>query len=209
MLSGNQKKRDTEKITEIITKKPELINCTAKKPPKQDDGQSPLQVAFKTRNFWAVKYFLEKGADVNFMDAESINDWKMPVLHDGIMAVVSLARFEVPTDPWDKEKKDAFEIKGTKEHFDKGLALLNCMVEKGADVNSLDSYGNTALMRLCADIKNRWFDKERPLAKESVEDLKQIFDLLIKYGADINQSTPTREPITKMQRNLLEQMGIL
>ncbi len=133
------KKRDTEKITEIITKKPELVNCTAKKPPKQDDGQSPLQLAFKTRNFWAVNYFLEKGADLN----------------------------------------------------------------------SVDSYGNTALMRLCADIKNRWFDRERPLAKESVEDLKQIFDLLIKYGADINQSTPTREPITKMQRNLLEQLGIL
>lgn len=86
---------------------------------KKDDGQSPLQIAFKTGNFWAVKYFLENGADVNFIDATSVNEWKMPVLHDAIMATVSMARFEIPVDPWNEEKKDVYELKGVKNTLKK------------------------------------------------------------------------------------------
>lgn len=168
------RERDTEKITELITKKPDLVNCNAKQPPKRDDGQSPLQIAFKSKNFWAVKYFLENGADVNFIDATSVNEWKMPVLHDAIMATVALARFEFPVDPWDEEKKHLYEFQGVKEHFDKTFSLLKIMVDNKADVNSLDSYGNSVLMRAFADVENRWTTKERPLAKETAEDLKQI-----------------------------------
>ena len=202
------RERDTEKITELITKNPDLVNCIAKQPPKKDDGQSPLQIAFKSRNFWAVKYFLENGANVNFVDATSVNDWKMPVLHDAIMATVALARFEFPVDPWNEEKKHLFELKGVKEHFDKTFSLLKIMVDNGADVNSVDSYGNSVLMRACADIENRWTTKSRPLAKETIEDLKQIFYLLISSGADIYRPTPTRKAITEMNIRLLEQIGI-
>ena len=31
---------DFEMVRQIIEKKPELVNCVAKKPPKKDDGQS-------------------------------------------------------------------------------------------------------------------------------------------------------------------------
>ncbi len=203
------RKRDNEKIKEIITKKPELVNSIAKQPPKKDDGQSPLQIAFKTKNFWAVKYFLNNGADVNFIDSTSVNSWKMPVLHDAIMTTIAMARFEFPIDPWDDEKKDIYQLKGIKEHFDQTFLLLKFMIENGANVNSVDSYENTALMRACADIENRWSTKTRPLAKETIEDVKQIFDLLISNGADINYSTPTRRPITEMNKNLLKQLGII
>ena len=202
------RERDTEKITELITQKPELVNCIAKQPPKKDDGQSPLQIAFKSKKNWAVKYFLENGADVNFIDATSVNDWKMPVLHDAIIATVSLARFKFPVDPWNEEKKHLYELKGNKEHFDKAFSLLKVMVDKGADVNSVDSYGNSVLMRACADIENRWTTNDRPLAKETIEDLKQIFDLLISSGADIYRPTPTRKMITEMNTKLLGQIGI-
>ena len=198
------RERNTEKITELITKKPDLVNCIAKQPPKKDDGQSPLQVAFKTRNFWAVKYFLENGADVNFIDATSVNEWKTPVLHDAIMATVALARFEFPVDPWDDEKKHLYKLNGVKEHFDKTFSLLKIMIDNGADVNSVDSYGNSVLMRTCADIENHWTTKERPLAKETIEDLKQIFLLLISSGAVIYQPTPTRKAITEINKKLLE-----
>lgn len=200
--------RDTDKITELVTKQPELVNCIAKQPPKKDDGQSPLQVAFKTKNFWAVKYFLEKGADVNFIDTTSVNEWKTPVLHDAIMATVSLARFEFPVDPWNEKKKHLFKLEGEKEHFDKTFSLLKMMVDKGADVNAVDSYGNTPLMRACLDIKNRWTTKERPLPKETVKDLKQIFDLLISSGADIHHSASTRQAITENSQELLKQLNI-
>jgi hypothetical protein len=39
---------DLELVKKIIEAKPELVDCTAKQPPKKDDGQSPLQVALKT-----------------------------------------------------------------------------------------------------------------------------------------------------------------
>ena len=39
---------DLDTVRQLIEKKPELVNCTAKQPPKKDDGQSPLQVALKT-----------------------------------------------------------------------------------------------------------------------------------------------------------------
>ncbi|MGY0037417.1 hypothetical protein [Pedobacter sp. NJ-S-72] len=200
--------KDTNKITELITKKPDLVNCVAKQPPKKDDGQSPLQIAFKARNFWAAKYLLEKGVDVNFIDATSVNEWKMPVLHDAIMATVSLARFEFAVDPWNEEKKHLYELKGVKEHFDKTFSLLKIMVEKGADVNSVDSYGNSVLMRACADVENRWMAKDRSLPKETIWDLKQIFDLLISSGADVYRTTSTRKAITEMNKRLLEQLKI-
>ncbi len=202
------RKREIEKIKELITKRPDLVNCIAKEPPKKDDGQSPLQIAFKTGNFWAVKYFLENGADVNFIDTTSVNDWKMPVLHDAVMATVALARFEYPIDPWNEEKKDIYELKGVKEHFEKTFSLLKIMVDKEANVNSVDSYGNSVLMRACADIQNRWTNTDRPLAKETVEDLKQIFDLLISSGADIYLSTPTRKSVVEMNQKLLEQLNV-
>ncbi len=202
------RKRETEKIRDLIEKKPDLVNCIAKQPPKKDDGQSPLQIAFKSKNFWAAKYFLENGADVNFIDATSVNEWKIPVLHDAIMATVALARFEFPVDPWNEEVKHLYALEGAKEHFDKMFVLLKVMVDHGADVNSIDSYGNSVLMRACADVENRWTSKDRPLPRETIEDLKQIFDLLISSGADIYRSTTTRKAITDTNIKLLNQIGI-
>lgn len=200
--------RDIEKIASLIEKQPELVNCVAKQPPKKDDGQSPLQVAFKSKNFWAVKYLLEHGADVNFIDSESVNEWQMPVLHDAIMATVHMARYEFPIDPWDPQKKDLYEITGNKEHFDKTLWLLSLMVEKGANVNAVDSFGNTPLMRFCLDAENRWTNRNRPLAQETIEDLKQVIQLLLTHGADIHYASPKRKAVTEMYPELLHQLNI-
>jgi Ankyrin repeat. len=84
---------DFEKVKTLIERKPELVNCVAKQPPKKDDGQSPLQVAFKTGNFDIADYLVDQGANVNFIEAESINEWKAPVIHDAIRATVFSSRF--------------------------------------------------------------------------------------------------------------------
>ena len=57
-------------MTALLDKKPELIACTAKAPPKKDVGQSPLQVAIKTNNYVIAHLLLDRGADVNFMEPE-------------------------------------------------------------------------------------------------------------------------------------------
>lgn len=77
---SSYKKKESDTVRELLAKKPELVRCTAKQPPKKDDGQSPLQVAFKTGNFEAANLLLDLGADVNFMEDESCcNDWRAPV----------------------------------------------------------------------------------------------------------------------------------
>ena len=72
---------DLEMVRQIIEKKPELVNCIAKKPPKKDDGQSPLQVALKTGNTAIANYLLDMGADVNFIEDETCcNAWRTPFI---------------------------------------------------------------------------------------------------------------------------------
>ena len=39
-----------DEVALILDKKPDLISCLAKAPPKKDDGQSPLMVAIKSDN---------------------------------------------------------------------------------------------------------------------------------------------------------------
>jgi len=39
-----------DEVAALLDKKPELISCLAKAPPKKDDGQSPLMVAIKSDN---------------------------------------------------------------------------------------------------------------------------------------------------------------
>lgn len=50
-------------IKNILQRKPEVVNCVAKQPPKKDDGQSSLQVAIKSGNsdFTIPYYVIEKG----------------------------------------------------------------------------------------------------------------------------------------------------
>lgn len=57
-----------EEVNRILTKKPELLSCTAKAPPKKDVGQSPLMAAIKSDNLEAAHLLLNLGADVNFRD---------------------------------------------------------------------------------------------------------------------------------------------
>ena len=61
------RKGDIETVRELLEKKPELISCTAKQPPKQDDGQSPLQVAIKSGQFEIAHLLLDLGADLDYI----------------------------------------------------------------------------------------------------------------------------------------------
>lgn len=81
---------DIHLVKDLIGNKPELIHCTAKQPPKKDDGQSPLQIALKTGIFDIAEYLLDMGADPNFMEAEDCcyPEQRAPALHDAINAAV-------------------------------------------------------------------------------------------------------------------------
>lgn len=48
-----------EEVAAILNKKPDLISCLAKAPPRKDDSQSPLMVAIKSDNLEVGRELLD------------------------------------------------------------------------------------------------------------------------------------------------------
>ena len=185
---------DLEIVRQIIEKKPELVNCVAKKPPKKDDGQSPLQVALKTGNTAIANYLLDMGADVNFIEDETCcNAWRTPVLHDAINCAVMSCRWN--TD----DKYMGFREFSTKERSVEALGVLKKMLDMGADVNALDSYGNSGLNRFALQAKQilpsynyaeHREENDRIFTAELHEDLRSVLQALKDAGADDSYKAP-------------------
>lgn len=134
------RKKDIEQVKQIIEHKPELVNCVAKQPPKKDDGQSPLQVSLKTGAFEIAEYLIDKGADLNFMeDSSCCNAWRAPVIHDAINAAVMNSRWNT------NDNIRGFRVFSTEQDARRAYRILEKMLTLGADVNALDSYGNSGI----------------------------------------------------------------
>lgn len=179
--------KDNNLVRELIAKNPSLVNCQAKQPPKKDDGQSPLQVAFKTRNFEIANFLIDNQADVNFMEPSTVNEWRAPVLHDAIMATIFSSRFFGITG-----------LQNTKEKFDTAFSSLSKLVKAGADVNAIDSYGNTCVMRATMDARQLLL---KDVNLELIEDLSKVFSLLKDSGAEFGASTATRKSVLDQYKN--------
>ena len=185
---------DIETVRQIIEKQPALVNCSAKQPPKKDDGQSPLQVALKTGHTAIANYLLDMGADVSFMENESCcNNWRAPVLHDAIVCSVMLSRWNI------NDEYVGFRVFSTKDSAVEALDILKRMLAMGANVNALDSYGFSGLNRFAfqakqilpsynyaehVEMKNRLFTDELH------EDLRNILQVLKDAGADTSYKAP-------------------
>jgi hypothetical protein len=169
---------DNATASRMLQESPDLVTAIATSPPKKDDGQSPLQIAFKTGNFEIAELLLSKGADTNYHEKSEVNEWTGPVLHDAIRA----AFFSTKT-----LRKDPSD-------FQYALRLLEQMLILGADPGATDSYGNTCLGRGLLDaaqmIKHPNVD---PAPGGTIDQARMILGVLIKYGADVNQKTATRE----------------
>ena len=185
---------DLEMVRQIIEKKPELVNCVAKKPPRKDDVQSPLQVALKTGNTAIANYLLDMGADVNFIEDETCcNAWRTPVLHDAINCAVMSCRWN------NDDKYMGFREFSTKERSVEALGVLKKMLDMGADVKALDSYGNSGLNRFALQAKQilpsynyveHREGKDRIFTEELHEDLRSVLQALKDAGADASYKAP-------------------
>ncbi len=183
------KKNDLDTVRALIEAKPELVNCTAKKPPASDDGQSPLQVALKNGMLTVAEYLLDRGADVRFMEADACaNPWRAPVLHDAINAAVMCSRWNT----YD-EAQDELRVFNGADTADRAYRLLVRMLDAGADVNAADSHGNTGLWRFCFQAEQilpgyHWQNKvelrDRILTDELFADLSRIYAALCRAGLD-------------------------
>lgn len=186
--------KDMEQVRQIIEQKPELVNCVAKQPPKKDDGQSPLQVSLKTGAFEIAEYLIDMGADVNFMEDDSCcNAWRAPVIHDAINAAVMNSRWNT------NNKIMGFREFSTKQDADRAYRVLERMVELGADVNAVDSYGSSGIWRFCLQAaqilpsynhNTHCENDDRIFTKELEEDLTRILNLLSQHHADFSYVSP-------------------
>lgn len=186
--------KDIELVKKIIDDKPELVNCTAKQPPKKDDGQSPLQVSLKIGAFDIAEYLIDNGADLNFIEAESCcNTWRAPVIHDAINAAVMNCRWNT------KCKYTGFKVFSTEENAKRTSEILEKMLRLESDVNRLDSHGNSGIWRFCLQANQilpafnyttNCESDDRIFTNELENDLLKILKILCAYGAELNYISP-------------------
>lgn len=188
------RQKDYELVKELISSKPELVNCTAKQPPKKDDGQSPLQVALKTGAFDIAEYLIDNRADLNFIEDESCcNTWRTPVIHDAINAAVMNSRWNT------NNQYMGFKVFSTEEDARRASEILEKMLKLGSDVNKLDSHGSSGIWRFCLqanqilptfNYSTNCESDDRIFTTELEADLLNILKILCRYGADLSYESP-------------------
>jgi hypothetical protein len=155
-------------------------------PPKKDDGQSGLQVAFKAGQFAIATLLIEHGADVNFQESSTVNEWTAPVLHDAVRAAI----FSIWSLPLNTSQPD------------QALAALHLLLRRGANPQAQDSYGNASLHRALLDaeqvLDHPQASSRQPLLLQQV---KRVFAALLVAGADPALTTATRPSAAGMAAN--------
>jgi len=177
---------DTNKVSELLEKNKEYLTICNVAPPKKVDGQSGLQVAFKTGNFEVAKLLIEKGANINFMETSEINEWTAPVLHDCIRATIF----------------NSYTLQRDTKQFDKAFNLLQLMLSKGANPKSIDSYGNNCLHRALMDARQMFDNPSTDLTNNIlIQQLQSVFTQLINAGADIKHGSDNRDSAEELYLN--------
>lgn len=175
-----------QKVTELIGSDKAYLTVCSFAPPKKNDGQSGLQVAFKTGNFDIAGLLIEKGADVNFMETSAINEWTAPVLHDCIRAMIF----------------NTYTLQKNEKRFAHAYALFQQMLDRGADPNAMDSYGNNCLHRAILDASQMISHPNADLSDGILLlQLRKIFKTLISAGADIHRHDERRPDAESLMIN--------
>jgi ankyrin repeat protein len=177
---------DINKVSELLNNNTEYLTICNVAPPKKDDGQSGLQVAFKTGNFEIARLLIDNGADTNFMETSEINEWTAPVLHDCITATIF----------------NSYTLQRDTKKFDKAFSHLELMLSKKADPKSVDSYGNNCLHRALMDARQMLDNPSTDLTNNIlIQQLQSVFTQLITAGADIKQGSENRNSAEELYLN--------
>ena len=197
-----------EEVAAMLDKKPDLISCLAKAPPKKDDGQSPLMVAIKSDNLEVAHLLLDRGADVNFADAINPygSNFGAPIWYDAIVQCFMRAGHTVGPGP---ERSKGYFL------------LLRRLLDMGMDPNQKTSYGLTAWQHALEEYDQFAHDSYPDYRVETAREeqrrlremLKAVLDELLKHGADIHDFIPPNEEglstVSALLRNLEEGKELL
>ena len=197
-----------EEAAAILDKKPDLISCLAKAPPKKDDGQSPLMVAIKSDNLEVAHLLLDRGADVNFADAVNPygNNFGAPIWYDAIGQCFMRAGHTVGPGP---ERSKGYFL------------LLRRLLDMGMAPNQKTSYGGTAWQHALEQYDEFAHDSFPSYRVETAKEenrrlremLKAVWDELLKHGADIHDFRPPNKEglshVSVILRNMEEGRELL
>ena len=149
-----------DEVAALLDKKPELISCLAKAPPKKDDGQSPLMVAIKSDN------------------PEGIN-FSAPIWYDAVGQCFMRARHTVGPGP--ERSKGYFLL--LRRLLGMGMDP-NQKTSYGVTAwqHALDQYEQFAHRSYPSYNVETAKEENRRLR----EMLKAVLDELLKHGADIH-----------------------
>jgi hypothetical protein len=177
---------DIEQVAASITTDKAYLSVCRVAPPKQDEGQSGLQVAFKAGQFAIARLLIEQGADVNFQETSTVNGWTAPVLHDAIRAALFSTWSQTPAT----------------STFDRAFSTLQLLLLQGASPQAQDSYGNASLHRALLDAK-QVLEHPQAATKQPLlfQQVRQVFAALLAAGADPTLATTTRPSATAMAVN--------
>lgn len=179
-----------DEVARILDKKPELIACLAKAPPKKDDGQSPLMVAIKSDNPEVAHLLLDRGADVNFRDAPTQpHNESAPIWYNAVGQCFLRARHTV--GPGIGRTKQFFELlcRLLDMGMDPNQKFTNDMMTLGAWQYALNEYDSFA-----HDYYSDWnVEGNKTENRQLREMLKAVLDQLLAHGADIHDFEPPGE----------------
>ncbi|MGW2183398.1 ankyrin repeat domain-containing protein [Streptomyces sp. NPDC001732] len=99
--------------------------------------------------FEVADLLLAHGAAPNFVDSGSPYPHSTPVLHDAVKAAVLRSRRPRPIRSTGGDEQE--QLRAAAERADAAFAVLRRVLESGADIHALDSYGNSALHRAVMD----------------------------------------------------------
>jgi hypothetical protein len=100
---------------------------------------------------------------------------------------------------YDKLLYGGLKVFSTQEDADRAYHILARMIGMGADVNAVDSYGNSGIWRACLQARQilpaynyqtGTVSDNRRLTPELKDDLMRIFSLLHESGADFDYCKP-------------------
>ncbi|MDE6456950.1 MAG: ankyrin repeat domain-containing protein [Dysosmobacter sp.] len=200
---------NVDEVASILDRKPELIACLAKAPPKKDDGQSPLMVAVKSDNLEVAHLLLDRRADVNFQDAVNPygSNFSAPIWYDAVVQCFLRAGDHVS-----EKRKER-----TKGYF----LLLRRLLDMGMDPNRKTSYGLNAWQHALEQYEqfarkyypSYYVEESKMENRQLREMLKAVLDELLKHGADIHDFIPPNaeglSQVSVILRNLNEGRELL
>lgn len=204
------KENNIEKVKELVTKNPNIVNERSQGKPYDIRGMIPFQVALCTN--WhkeIAKFLLKYDFNVNHIVTDgNKNPEVRPLLFD----VVNVALWNTIRYDYDVNTKSFYYTSSTNNQIE-SYEMLKEFIKRGSNVNITDNYNRNSLFNAVSEINmiyqtdhktNKFYPQRQILKKETIDNYIKILRLLIDAGADKNStSSYTEKNIKETYQNEL------